>query len=379
MSKSHKDIFKSIVLVNVNNPIWSGYKRTTDGDLAKMNATLPGDGIITKGGKKIFPTETLKPFNTLKKEISRKLMSVGVSALGGSSRVVPAAEVKDLEKFLDICEAKFKSLLADFEHTYDDVLAKHLDDIDEPIVREIVGNSTLKKGEAVTRFGFVTDIFNIVPKGDGEGLVSNLANKLFNEISISAREAYEKSFLGKPRVAQRALNQVVAIRNKMAGLSMLDGNNIQAIVKSIDDVLESMPKDGWIEGVHYSALIGLVNMLCEPEDMLKHAEKVQQGIASSIPKAVQAVVNVPVIDEPVVDVPVVAEVEALAQTQLPLIETVLEVNPEEAPKATSPEKPKLTVVETEVKVDVVETEVATTLPIAHVPPPTPAKRTASFF
>ena len=61
---------------------------------------------------------------------------------------------------------------------------------------------------------------------------------------------------------------------------MLDGKTIQPIVDSMDEVLNKMPLDGWIEGVEYSALIGLVNMLCEPETMLSHAEAILQGKAS---------------------------------------------------------------------------------------------------
>ena len=294
MSKSNNDIFKSIVLVNVDNAIWSGYKRTTEGDLEKMNATLPGGGIITKGGKKIFPTESFTPFNSLKKEISRKLMSVGVSALGGSARVIPSTKLKEIQKFLDEGNKSFNALLAAFESYYDTSLVSHLESIEDPIVREIVERSTLTKEQAIGRFRFVTDVFKITPKGDGVGLVNNLVNKLFNEVATAARDAYDKSFLGKPRVGQRALNQVVALRDKMAGLSMLDGKNIQPIVDSIDNVLKSMPDTGWIEGVNYSALIGLVSMLCDPEDMLSHAEKIQQGVASSITPVVNVVAVAPV-------------------------------------------------------------------------------------
>lgn len=383
MSKSKRDVFQEIVLVNVDNAIWSGYKRTTDGDLAKMNATLPGGGIITKGGKKIFPTETLKPFNTLKKEISRKLTSVGVSALGGSSRVVPVSEMKDLEKFLEVCRTKYNSLIADFANNYDANLAKHLENIDEPVVCEIVTRSTLSKDEAVKRFRFITDIFNIVPKGDGEGLVNNLANKLFSEISTSARDAYEKSFLGKPRVGQRALNQVVSIRNKLSGLSMLDGKNIQPIVDTIDDVLNSMPDEGWIEGVNYSALIGLVSMLCEPEDMLKHAEKIQQGIASSVSTAVVA--NVSAITEEneqdsVVEtvIEAVTEAKVTEQVQLPL-EPVTEVDKETMPVLETPNKPTLQVVDTVAQETVNDKEEEHILPIVTSVPVAPVKRAAAFF
>lgn len=355
MSKSNKDIFQQIVLVNVDNAIWSGYKRTTEGDLAKMNATLPGGGIITKGGKKIFPTESFTPFNTLKKEISRKLMSVGVSALGGSARVIPSTQVKEIQKFLDEGNKTFNTLLAEFESEYDTSLENHLNSIVDPVVREIVERSTLTKDEAIGRFRYVTDVFKIVPKGDGVGLVNNLANKLFTEVATAARDAYDKSFLGKPRVGQRALNQVVALRNKLSGLSMLDGKNIQSIVDSIDGVLKSMPADGWIEGVNYSALIGLVSMLCDPEDMLRHAEKIQQGIASSIAPVVDVVVAVQNV-EAVVVAPVVEQVKPLSvQPQLSLVEPVVIAETEKVSK-----DPILPIVK-------------------NVTVPAPAKKVAAFF
>jgi hypothetical protein len=394
MSKSKQDIFKEIVLVNVDNAIWSGYKRTTEGDLVKMNATLPGGGIITKGGKKIYPTDTFTPFNSLKKEISRKLMSVGVSALGGSSRVIPNNQMQDVQAFLDESRQRFNSLLADFEAGYDANLEKHLNDITDPVVREIVERSTLSKAEAVKRFRFVTDVFNIVPQGEGDGLVNNLVNKLFNEVSTAARDAYEKSFLGKPRVGQRALNQVVAIRNKMAGLSVLDGQNIQPIVDTIDGTLNSMPTEGWIEGVNYSALIGLVNMLCEPEDMLKHAEKIQQGLASSIAPVVSATASEPV-------VPVVAEVEEVISQPEPqpvVAEEVVEVAPQPKPKlaAVAPKaikaepvveneevkspSPQLTLIDTAEAKEVEAEKEDKPLPLVNtVPAPKPVKKAAAFF
>jgi len=322
MSKSNQkqDIFSQIVLVNIDNAIWSGYKRTTDGDLLKMKANLPGGGIITKGGKKIYPTESFTPFNTLKKEISRKLMSVGVSALGGSARVIPNSQVDEIQDFIAESKTKFSNLLDDFVNDYDAKLESHLNSITDPVVREIVERSTLDKIEAARRFRFTSDVFKIVPsKGDGEGLVSNLANKLFHEVSTAAREAYEKSFQGKPRVGQRALNQIVMLRNKMAGLEMLDGENIQPLVNSIDNVLEKMPADGWIEGVNFSALIGLVLMLCEPEDMLEHAQKIQKGYDSTVTQ------TQPVVDDLLADA-IISDDDTPVDIQTP---EIVEMAPEQ--------------------------------------------------
>lgn len=348
MSKSNQeqDIFSKIVLVNIGCGVWSGYKRTTDNDLLKMKANLPKGGVITKGGKMIFPTDLLTPFNNLKKEINRKLASVGVSALGGSARVIPSTQVDEIQNFITDSKHKFDNLLDDFVDAYDANLEKHINGIQEPIVREIVSGSTLDKIEAARRFRFTSDVFKIVPTvGDGEGLVSNLANKLFTEIATAAREAYEKSFQGKPRVGQRALNQIIAMRDKMAGLTMLDGENIQPLVNSIDEVLNKMPADGWIEGVNYSALIGLVMMLCEPEDMLKHAQKIQKGIDSTATSTQPAIVD----DDLFADNDIVTDEASMNNESAEISEVALEQEAAEdipaveiivAAEQTEPSKPK---------------------------------------
>lgn len=288
MANHTKEILKKIVLVNVECGIWSGYKRTSDSDLNKMGTKIPPGGIITKGGKQIFPREPLKGFTSLKKEISRKLTSMGVAVLGGSARAIPADSMKDVEKYLTKAEAKYMGLIASFAASYDANLRAHLNEITDPVVREVVANSTLNQSDAVGRFRFMWDIFKVDPqRGSGNGLVSNLSEKLFTEIGQAASEIYTKSFLGKPRVGTRALNQIVALRDKMAGLSMLDGQTIQPVVDQMDAVLNRMPKNGWIENVEYSALVGLVKMLSDPESMLAHAAKINAGTAATTAKVAQ--------------------------------------------------------------------------------------------
>lgn len=376
MSKLNKEIFKQIVLVNVTLSVWSGFKRNSDEDLIKMNAALPDGGIITKGGKKIFPSEPLKAFSTLDKAISRKLAKIGVSALGGSSRVIPSTQVKEISKFIDECEKEFKSLLVDFESNYDAHMEDYLEkEVTDPVVHDIIERSKLHKDEAVKRFKFAKDIFSIMPKGDGEGLVSNLVTKLFDEVSAAASDALDKSFLGKPRVGQRALNQVVAIRNKMAGLSMLDGKSIQPIINTMDDVLNSMPADGWIEGLNYSALIGLVSMLCDPDDMLKHAEKIQQGIASSIPtQGMAASAQVNVVAAPVVFGDLFSDQVQVAEPET--VATVIESTAEKLPA-----QPLLTLVTDVVTASDVDeaNRGENILPIVPAANMVPAKKVAAFF
>lgn len=283
MTSRTKEILNKIVLVNVEMPIWSGYKRTTETDLSKMGTKMPPGGVITKGGKQIFPRDPLKDFHALKKEISRKLTSLGVAVLGGSARAIPVEKMKDVEKYLEAAERKHKGLIASFEANYDNALAQHLASIPDPIVNEVVRNSIITKADAVDRMGFGWDIFKVNPqRGKGDGLVSNLSNKLFAEVAQAANDIQAKSFLGKERVGTRALNQIVALRDKMAGLMVLDGESIKPVVDHMDTVLDQMPKSGWVENVNYSALLGLLSMISDPEKMVAHAHRINSNTAAAI-------------------------------------------------------------------------------------------------
>lgn len=330
MTSRTKEILNKIVLVNVEMPIWSGYKRTTEADLSKMGTKMPPGGVITKGGKQIFPRDPLKDFHSLKKEISRKLTSLGVAVLGGSARAIPVDKMKEVEKYLEAAERKHKGLIAAFESNYDTELVNHLASITDPVVNEVVRNATINKSDAVGRMGFGWDIFKVNPqRGKGDGLVSNLSNKLFSEIAQAANDIHAKSFLGKERVGTRALNQIVALRDKMAGLMVLDGESIKPVVDHMDKVLNQMPKAGWVENVNYSALLGLLSMISDPEKMVAHANQINASTAAAI-----AVGNLPApvttpeaTPEPVVEVaaPVEAVEAEASPVQAPAIEDLWDV------------------------------------------------------
>lgn len=283
MTSRTKEILNKIVLVNVDMTIWSGYKRTSEADLSKMGTKIPPGGVITKGGKQIFPRDPLKDFHSLKKEISRKLTSLGVAVLGGSARAIPVEKMKEVEKYLEAAERKHSGLINAFETNYDNALAQHLTSIPDPVVNEVVRASIISKSDAVGRMGFGWDIFKVNPqRGKGDGLVSNLSNKLFSEVAQAANEIYTKSFMGKERVGTRALNQIVALRDKMAGLMVLDGESIKPVVDHMDKVLSQMPQNGWVENVNYSALLGLLSMISDTEKMVAHANQINANTAAAI-------------------------------------------------------------------------------------------------
>jgi hypothetical protein len=272
---------QKVALVNVDLSIWSGYKRTTEKELIAVGAALPKDSPLTNGGKKIFPTEFLAEFSQIRKEVSRKLASIGVAALGGSARAVPETEVDGINGYLQDVLSRFQAAVSNFDGNYDVRMSDYLASINADPVRDIIDKAKLERADAVSKFGMKWQVFKIVPTGDTEessrSLVSGMATSLFEEVAKSAKEIYEKSFIGKPRVTQKALHQVRGLRNKMEGLSFLNQDDIDPIVKSVDETLNLLPQEGWIEGMHLSLLTSVILKMTNPDQMLEHAKLIAAG------------------------------------------------------------------------------------------------------
>lgn len=273
-----------VALVNVDLSTWSGYKRTSDEELAKIGVKLPKNSPLTKGGKKIYPTEFLKEFTNIRKEISRRLSKFGVRALGGTAQAVPEASLDAITDYLNDVKARTTQAIVDFESNYDVRLTNYLKSIQDPVVKSIISASALKKDEAVSKFGIAWQVFKIVPADETEesskSLVSGMAHTLLDEVAQAANKIYESSFIGKPRVTQKALHQVRALRDKMAGLNFLDPDNIDFIVKSMDESLSSIPANGWVDGKYLDILTSLLMRMGNPEKMLQHAAMMREGLST---------------------------------------------------------------------------------------------------
>lgn len=351
-----------VALVNVDLSTWSGYKRTSDEELAKIGVKLPKNSPLTKGGKKIYPTEFLKEFTNIRKEISRKLSKFGVRALGGTAQAVPEAALDTITDYLNEVKARTTQAIVDFESNYDVRLKDYLKSIQDPVVKSIISGSALKKDEAVSKFGIEWQVFKIVPAGETEesskSLVSGMTNTLLEEVSQAANKIYESSFIGKPRVTQKALHQVRALRDKMAGLSFLDPENIDFIVHSMDQTFSSLPASGWVDGKNLDLLTGLLQKMEHPEKLLQHAAMMREGMAQQASQSVPEVVVVEATSpETTATVEDEVIVEVTTQDELSgnlFADEVVTAEPVDVTEA-SPVEPEVVIVEPE-SVSLVEAE-----------------------
>lgn len=292
---------EKVALVSVDLSTWSGYKRTSEDELERIGVKLPKNSPLTKGGKKIYPTEYLKEFTNIRKEIERTLRKVGVRALGGgNTHAVPESKVDEINEFLEAVKLRTDLAIDDFKQNYDVRVADYLNSIDEPIIKNIISSALIPCSEASKKFGIAWQVFKIIPAGDPEegskSLVSGLTNSLLEEVAERAQVIWEKSFLGKPKVTQKAIHQVKDLRNKMAGLSFLDPDTINAVVKSMDDTFASLPSTGWIQGDDLNILHSVVIRMGQPESLLQHARLVAEGMSTqdAINKSIEATIGMSV-------------------------------------------------------------------------------------
>ncbi|MDN0082504.1 DUF3150 domain-containing protein [Crenobacter sp. SG2305] len=277
MSQNQTLIIDQVVVVNIEASIWSGRKKLTANDF-KINdgSELPPAELASLGSKKICDPESLRIFDTLKKEAQREAGKVGVRFLGGYA--IPMAKAEELCAKLDDIQQRFVdargSFIAEYDKEIDSWVSKHPGW--EQSIRSVVPTAS----HVENRIGFDFQAFEVKTSGiSTAGLdraVGGLAGQLYHEISTEAFNYYEVSLLGKPYGTQKTLRPLRSIRSKLEGLSFLDGK-VMPIIDMIDHVLNSLPDIGRIEGTDMMKLCGIVHILSDKDRLLNYSERLLSG------------------------------------------------------------------------------------------------------
>lgn len=276
---------QQVVLIRLEVSLFSGRKQMKISDLRDVQGNqLPPAEMASLGHKKICDPKDLADFSRLKKEAERACLARGCRFLGGYA--VPDDQFKDLAKELDRIKREFFAAKSDFLAHYDDRLEAWIRRYPdwESVIREgipprQVVEQRLHFGWAPLRVSPVQAPDDETPEGDLSDEVHGLSGQLFREISQLAEETYRKSFEGRPKVTQKAKRPLVAMRDKLDGLSFIDAR-VSPVVDEINRVLDALPKAGPIDGPSLSAMTGLVRLLADTEAMKRHGEGVINGDGS---------------------------------------------------------------------------------------------------
>ena len=262
-------IIESIVVFMLDITIPQGSKKLRAEDLTANGidvSKLPPAALSTLGSKRFISPKELAPFQALKRTAERLLIGSGTRFIRGYA--VPEARADELNSAI-------LSLKQQFEDTKEEFLAGYEAAIEtwigqnppewEGMIRSAV-DSPVKVARALS-FGFAP-IKIASPKQlqvadddhGNEGLeeqTNGLFGQLTHEIRITAKKAYEESFVGKMSVSRKSLRPIIAMREKLSGLEFLD-HSITELIASIDETLAKIPKSGLIEKTDLDMVAGLV-------------------------------------------------------------------------------------------------------------------------
>lgn len=272
------EILDQTVWIHINYRTWQGKKTMTRAEIDKYSdpdKTPPKD-LITPGTKAIADPERLKKITSLGKKIHRECEKVCLKAFGAYGTSVEASEalLKRLQQLKDAHNALITEYLDNYDSSNEQWAKEH------PQWEEWLRNSMLSRADIENRFKFDFQAYKISSGGAGDlmndGLQqeqNGLLGTLLGEIEKMATTAWEASFENRDKTTQKALRPIKTILNKLRTLSYIDGK-VNVLIKRVNDVLDSMPKTGPIEGASLSAVSGLMNLLCSYSKMREFISKV---------------------------------------------------------------------------------------------------------
>ena len=247
---------------------------------------LPPQEVAHWGCKRICDPKELKVFGTIKQRAVRLLADVGVPFLGGIA--IPLSKADTIVEKLDNMVAQYDNAKQDFLSRYDDIVSDWIAKNPEFSSELIQGSKT--KSYVESRIKAEYSVFRVQPLDNDANnfsqAESDLGDKLLDEVSKTARELFKNSFAGKTSVTGRALSPIRAMRDRLMGLSFLDGT-ILPIVKTIDDTIASISPKGPYEAGNFHALNALVGILCDPIRMRQLSTVVAQQSTSDDPEDFQ--------------------------------------------------------------------------------------------
>lgn len=274
------EVLDQTVWIHINYRTWQGKKTLTRDELnryADPDKTPPED-LITPGTKAIADPEKLKRINSLGKRIHRECEKVCLKAFGAYGTSIEAGEtlLARLQGLKDEHETLISEYLDSYEQSNTEWIAEH------PEWEEWLRNSMMSRGEIENRFKFEYQAYKITSGGQGalmnEGLQqeqNGLLGQLLSEIEKMANDAWVTSFENRDKAGQKSLSPIRTILNKLKTLSYISGK-VNVLIKRVNDVLDSMPKTGPIEGAALSSVCGLLNLLGSYQRMTDFINQVPQ-------------------------------------------------------------------------------------------------------
>ena len=271
-------VLNNMLAINLDVNIWSARRKLNPEDF--QHGTLPPEQLASLGSKKICDPKELKIFGTLKSRAVSLLDKVGMRFLGGWG--IPLDKAGYITSELQIIADEFYAAKSAFMTNYDSAVKSWIKS--NPGWEKVISSSVVDASYVSNRIAFNWQTFKVVsPTATDNKLqtglhceVENLGSTLFDEVAKVAREAWNKTYLGKKEVTRKALSPLKTIQSKLSGLSFIEPR-VLPVASLIKSAIDMLPSRGGIRGTDLLMLQGLVSLLMQPAAIANYAQEIIDG------------------------------------------------------------------------------------------------------
>ncbi|CAM5560509.1 DUF3150 domain-containing protein [Eoetvoesiella caeni] len=269
MSEVHH--FDSLSVILADFDVWSGQTRLSAQDFKLgVGGEIPPEKLAQLGSKKICDPANLKGFHRLKTESRRLLLRYGMPFMNGYA--VPVSKTTEICEKLDLISTEFQTLKDSFINGYNTAIEEWIRE--NPEYESMIRSGALPLEEVKKRIGFEYQVFMIQPLEDNEAntgrlnrKVESLGSDLITEVNETAQAFYNERFIGKDRARLTTKLTLVNLRNKIDGLSFLNGSLVP-LVGLLDETIQGYSQHSvghYIEAPFFYQVMAVVSLLSRRE------------------------------------------------------------------------------------------------------------------
>lgn len=267
--------FDSLAVVLDDFDIWGGKTSLSESDFRLgEGGELPPASIASLGNKKIIDSSHLRGFHRLKTQCRRLLLRHGVPFLNGVA--IPVDKVDSITRQLDGIAGEFELLKQEFLANYDQAVAEWVQS--HPEYQEVIARGALSRKDVQSRLKFEYQVFSVQAHNDSHAQklndkVEGLGHDLLNEVAQTASKMYDNHFAGRSRCGRRAYSLLSQLREKVSGLSFLNGH-LMPLVGMMDAALQlfvGMQKGDYVEAPDFWQVSSTVLILSQRKTIEQYA------------------------------------------------------------------------------------------------------------
>lgn len=276
-----------ITLFVLDCRLFHGNRKVRSHDLAEaLQVDVPTDEVFTLGVKRVFDKDYVNRLNRVKSAMVRECVNVGPPLAGFGGYAIPDGKADELAERLEALKSKGNvikdDILTRFTQICEEYAAAH------PKWKAVINKNAFSETYVRDRihFGYrciklkLARSSGLIADGTSEEL-GGLLGSLLTSIAKAAKRFIEESLTGRSAVTRKALRPLLAARDKLSGFCFLD-SRVQPLCDIIDRVVQSMPDEGPIDGIHLANLVGMASILLNSKMALEVGSKAASQDADKV-------------------------------------------------------------------------------------------------